>query len=187
MSTLKLVCFILYISNLTLTLNVVVKVRLGEATMADLSYNKYPVHFSQHRGTTFSSIRKSQWLYGVLREKVSGSKWIYSIELPQIGRMIYTNPDSEHPVILDQVEYHHPCFVWNHTSYRDLKGETTGSLLKNLKEKEFMYQTLIGDVTLEMDIRDVSESKNIEYVRALQFNAPRKKVIREILRYKNIL
>ena len=178
--------FIFCLFSTTLTQETVVQVRLKEAEMTDMSYNKYPVHFSKHRGTTFVNIKKTQWLYGVLREEKKGMRRVYSIELPEIGRLIYTNPDSEHPVVLDQVEHHHPCFVWKFSSLGNLKDIPNKNWLESLEEKKFMYQTLIGDVTAQMEIRDISERKNVEFVRALQFNAPRKKVIREILRHKNI-
>ena len=189
MTKLKLVSvfFILLSASHIVADDIIVKVKLGEAELSDMSSNKYPVRFSEHRGTSFVNLRKNKWLYGLLTKKKTESKYIYSIELPEIGRLIYTNPDSQNPVILDQVEHHHPSFVWSVKAHHDLEGENPSSLLKHLERREFMYQTLIGDVTAKMEIRQITTGKNAEYVRALRFNAPRAKVIREILRYKNFL
>ena len=177
-------CFIL--SSLCLE-DSIVKVRLHEATMDDLSYNSYPVRFSLHRGTNFVKPRKGQWLFGILNSRVSNGKNHYTIEVPEIGRLMYTNPDNNHAVILDQVEYHHPSFVWTAKSSFNLEKFGGKNLIENLENEEFMYQTLIGDVRLKMEIKEIKKGKDSGYVRALRFNAPRKKVVREILRYKNFL
>ena len=175
------------LSQMAFSKESVVKVRIKDAELKDLSQNTYPVRFSRHRGTTFSLLKKGQWLYGILTQKSVNRNKIYKIELPELGRLIYSNPDTGNPVILDQVEHHHPSFEWTVKSLFDLDSRDGKTLVDNLAQERFMYQTLIGDVFVKFDVREVQSGRNTDYVRALRFNAPRKKVVREILRYKNIL
>ena len=177
----------LLLLNLAQCEETIVKVRIKNAEIQDLSNNSYPVRFSQHKKTSFIPLRKSQWLYGILTKKSINRSKIYKIELPELGRLIYTNPDSGDPVILDQVEYHHPSFEWSLKTVLNLDSIGNKSLFENLAEEKFMYQTLVGDVRVNFDIREIKNGRNAEYVRALRFNAPRKKVVRQILQYKNIL
>ena len=165
----------------------IVKVRIKNATFQDLSSIDYPIRFSQHRGSNFFIHRKGQWLYGILSTKNDKLHNTYQIELPELGRLIYNNPDTGKAVILDQVEYHHPSFVFSQKSYQNLENTKERSLTENLEMKEFIYQTLIGDVKAKFEIRVIKNGKDLDYVRALRFNAPRKKKVRQILQYKNIL
>ena len=178
--------FLIFFTSLCLK-DIVVKVRIKDAKLYDLKNISYSVFFTQHRENKFTKIKKDQWLYGLVSKRNKGDQKFYSIEIPELGRLMYLNPDSKNVIILDQVEYNRPSFIWNVQSNFDLEKIIEFSLIKILRQEHFVYKTLIGNVKARMEMVEIIDGKNSDFVRALRFNASRKKVIREILRYKNIL
>ena len=166
-----------------------VKIMFKDSILTDLAENKYPVNFSEHNNTQFSPLKEKEWSYGILTEDNKYGKWKYSLEIPKIGRMLYVNPDTKSPVVIDQIEWHHPYFTWHFDSYNNIASSLKNkkSLLDILSEKSFLYQNLVGDVHTNFNIKEATGVHDVDYIKALRYDAPRQKVIRKVLKFKTFL
>ena len=188
LKVISLLLTLLSLASSALGLNAIpVRLLMGDSKLTDMGQNSYDVCFSEHKKMMFLPLKPKSWIYGILLKDNHNGKWRYQLEIPQIGRMVYKNPDTSEPVVLDQVEWHHPSFIWLLIDSGDSDEFTGKALLENLSGKDFVYKTLIGDVTSTFQLKIMGEDKDIEYVKALRINAPRQKVVRQVLRYKPFL
>ena len=201
---LKYVFILSAITKVIVPNSIPVRVNLVSPVFQDLSNSKYPVSFKNHsQEYRLAPASKTQGLYGILHytthqelsdkndllismDKKTLNRYDYKVEVPQLGRLIYVNPDSGNPVVLDQVDSDKPSFTWSLTKYYDMDMYQGKSLLENLSGKEFKYMTLIGDVYTNIEISKVGDGKSLWQIEAMRSTAPIRKMVSRSNKFQHI-
>lgn len=192
---LKTVTILSLITTALYSESIPVRVNLMKPKFRDLSNTEYPVNFKKHANQyRLSSFAQTNHLYGILhyttheeltrqndllikQNETTTNRYDYKVEVPELGRLIYINPDTDNPVVLDQVDSDHPSFIWSISKFFDLDQYQGKSLLENLSGLEFKYMTLIGDVFAKIELGPVGDGKTLSQIGALRSTAPIRKMV----------